>query len=185
MASNDPVESLFAGLTQQLQSFGRVLGIHALGIAHARFNGDFHCDLNETQKMVNTYRIQKCGNLIKHLFPLDSTAIIKIYNQIGPCSSNGVSEFLNQSKFSRSFFNWSKCFFSGKECNSSKRSTWSVNNIKHDTLDYSDNLLRIISYNIQFINSVSLTDSGLSFANSFAITHLSPFQHESDLHIDR
>ena len=52
IATNDLAESPFARLTQQLQSFGRVLGIHASGIAHAhaRFNGDFHRDLKDNSK---------------------------------------------------------------------------------------------------------------------------------------
>ena len=39
-------ESPFAGLTQQLQSFGRVLGIHASAPGQARINGDFKRQLN-------------------------------------------------------------------------------------------------------------------------------------------
>ena len=38
---NDMAESPFSGLTQQFQSFGRILGIHASGISQARINGDF------------------------------------------------------------------------------------------------------------------------------------------------
>ena len=44
MATNDPAESPFASLTVQLQSFGRVLGIHSSGVGHARVNGDFKRD---------------------------------------------------------------------------------------------------------------------------------------------
>lgn len=44
MASNDVPESPFAALTRQLQAFGRVLGIHAAAIGHARVNGDFNID---------------------------------------------------------------------------------------------------------------------------------------------
>ena len=40
MATNDMAESPFAGLTQQIQQFGRLLGIHASGIGQARINGD-------------------------------------------------------------------------------------------------------------------------------------------------
>jgi len=47
MATNDPAESPFATLTQQLQSFGRVLGIHASAIGQARINGDFHRDIKD------------------------------------------------------------------------------------------------------------------------------------------
>ena len=43
-ATNDPAESPFASLTRQLQSFGRVLGIHASAVGHARINGDFKRD---------------------------------------------------------------------------------------------------------------------------------------------
>ena len=41
MATNDTAESLFAGLTHQLDNFGTILGIHAAGISQARINGDF------------------------------------------------------------------------------------------------------------------------------------------------
>ena len=44
MATNDPAESPFAGLTRQMQTFGRVLGSHASAVAHARYNGDFKRD---------------------------------------------------------------------------------------------------------------------------------------------
>ena len=44
MATNNPAESPFASLTQQLQSFGRLLGIHASAVGHARINGDFKQD---------------------------------------------------------------------------------------------------------------------------------------------
>ena len=40
-ATNDPAESPFALLTRQLQSFGRVLGIHASAVGQARMNEDF------------------------------------------------------------------------------------------------------------------------------------------------
>ena len=41
MATNDPAESPFAALTQQLQCFGRVMGAHASAVGHARLHGDF------------------------------------------------------------------------------------------------------------------------------------------------
>ena len=41
MATNDPAESPFAALTQQLQCFGRVMGINASAVGHARLHGDF------------------------------------------------------------------------------------------------------------------------------------------------
>ena len=41
MATNDPEEILFASLTHQLQSFGRLLGIHASAVSHACMNKDF------------------------------------------------------------------------------------------------------------------------------------------------
>ena len=41
MATNDPAETPFASLTCQLQLFGRMLGIHASAVGHARVNGDF------------------------------------------------------------------------------------------------------------------------------------------------
>jgi hypothetical protein len=44
MATNDPAESPFALLTRQMQGFGRLLGIHASAVGHARFNGDFTRD---------------------------------------------------------------------------------------------------------------------------------------------
>ena len=40
MATNDPAESPFAALTQQLQSFGRIMGTHASAVGHARLHGD-------------------------------------------------------------------------------------------------------------------------------------------------
>jgi hypothetical protein len=43
MATNDPAESPFALLARQLQSFGRMLRIHASAVCHARVNGDFAC----------------------------------------------------------------------------------------------------------------------------------------------
>ncbi len=45
MATNDSAESPFASLTHQLQQFGRMLGIHASAVGHARINGDFNRDL--------------------------------------------------------------------------------------------------------------------------------------------
>ena len=47
MATNDPAESPFAALTRQMQSFGRVLGIHASAIGHARTNGDFKRNIKD------------------------------------------------------------------------------------------------------------------------------------------
>ena len=41
-ATNDPAESPFAILTQQMQQFGRILGILASAIGQARMNGDFN-----------------------------------------------------------------------------------------------------------------------------------------------
>ena len=49
MATNDPAESPFAQLTRQLQNFGRILGIHASAVGHARVNGDFKRDINNPQ----------------------------------------------------------------------------------------------------------------------------------------
>lgn len=40
-ASQDPAENSFDGLTQQIQTFGHVLGSHASSVGHARFSGDF------------------------------------------------------------------------------------------------------------------------------------------------
>jgi hypothetical protein len=48
MATNDAAESPFASLTLQLQSFGRVLGIHASAIGQARINGDFVRDFHNS-----------------------------------------------------------------------------------------------------------------------------------------
>ena len=48
MATNDPAESPFASLTHQLQSFGRVLGIHASAIGQAKINGDFKRDFENS-----------------------------------------------------------------------------------------------------------------------------------------
>jgi hypothetical protein len=47
-ATNDPAESPFAQLTRQLQCYGRVLGIHASAVGHARINGDFKRDINNS-----------------------------------------------------------------------------------------------------------------------------------------
>ena len=41
MATKDPAESPFASLTHQLQSFGRLLGVHSSAVGHAKINGDF------------------------------------------------------------------------------------------------------------------------------------------------
>lgn len=49
MATNDPAESPFAQLTQQLQTFGRILGIHASAVGHARVNGDFKRDIKNPE----------------------------------------------------------------------------------------------------------------------------------------
>ena len=46
MENNDLAESPFDSLTHQLQSFGRLLGIHASAVGHALVNGDFHWDFN-------------------------------------------------------------------------------------------------------------------------------------------
>lgn len=48
MATNDSAESPFAGLTQQMQQFGQVLGIHASAVSHAKFSGDFHLDYKDS-----------------------------------------------------------------------------------------------------------------------------------------
>jgi hypothetical protein len=45
-ATNDPAESPFAALTQQLQTFGHVVGIHASAIGQAQMNGDFKRNIN-------------------------------------------------------------------------------------------------------------------------------------------
>jgi len=50
MATNDPAESPFAMLTQQMQQYGRILGIHASAIGQARMNGDFVRDLMDSSK---------------------------------------------------------------------------------------------------------------------------------------
>ena len=50
MAINDPAKTLFAILTQQMQQYGRILGIHVLVIGQARMNGDFVQDLNYSSK---------------------------------------------------------------------------------------------------------------------------------------
>ena len=46
MVTSDPAEGPPAALTQQMQSFGRVTGIHATGVRQTRINGDFERDLN-------------------------------------------------------------------------------------------------------------------------------------------
>ena len=47
ITTNDPAEAPFAALTQQLEQFGRVLGIHASGVGQARIHGDFYRNLND------------------------------------------------------------------------------------------------------------------------------------------
>ena len=47
MATNDPAESPFAALTQQLQCFGRVMGAHASAVGHARLHGDMDRGLKD------------------------------------------------------------------------------------------------------------------------------------------
>jgi len=51
MATNDFAESPFAGLTQQMQQFGRVLGIHASAVSHAKFSGGFVWTIKTVQMM--------------------------------------------------------------------------------------------------------------------------------------
>ena len=41
MATNDTSEIPFLALTRKLEQYGRVLGIHAADIGHARINGEF------------------------------------------------------------------------------------------------------------------------------------------------
>ena len=41
MESNNPSEIPFTQITRQIQSFGRVLGINAAAVGHARHNGNF------------------------------------------------------------------------------------------------------------------------------------------------
>ena len=48
MATNDSAESPFASLTQQLQSVGRLLGIHASAVGHARMNKDFTHNIEDS-----------------------------------------------------------------------------------------------------------------------------------------
>ncbi len=50
MATNDPAETPFTSLTCQLQSFGRMLRIHASAVGHARVNGDFAHGIGGTSK---------------------------------------------------------------------------------------------------------------------------------------
>mmetsp|Transcript_26186 Transcript_26186/g.44648 ORF Transcript_26186/g.44648 Transcript_26186/m.44648 type:complete len:365 (-) Transcript_26186:8-1102(-) len=62
MATNDPAESPFALLTQQLQSFGRVLGIHASAIGQARMNGDFKT-AKKTATRTNAKKVNKASKI--------------------------------------------------------------------------------------------------------------------------
>jgi hypothetical protein len=50
MATNDPAESPFASLTHQLQSFGRLLGIHASAVGHACMNKDFTRNIEDSSR---------------------------------------------------------------------------------------------------------------------------------------
>ena len=43
-ATNYSAERLFAALTQQIQQFGKILGIHASAVGQSRMNGDFKRD---------------------------------------------------------------------------------------------------------------------------------------------
>ena len=43
-ATNDSAERPFAMLTQQIQQFGTILGIHASAVGQAKMNGDFKRD---------------------------------------------------------------------------------------------------------------------------------------------
>ena len=47
MATNHPLESPFAALTQQLQCFSQVMGVHASAVGPARLHGDFDCSWKE------------------------------------------------------------------------------------------------------------------------------------------
>ena len=57
MATNDPAESPFASLTRQLQTFGRVLGIHASAVGHARVNKDFGRDYKDDSNNGNYWKL--------------------------------------------------------------------------------------------------------------------------------
>ena len=57
MATNDPAESQFAALTRQLQSFGRLLGIHAAAVGQSCFNGDLSCDLENPDNNGTFYQL--------------------------------------------------------------------------------------------------------------------------------
>lgn len=59
MATNDFAESPFAGLTQQMQQFGRVLGIHASAVSHAKFSGDFCLDYKDSTNDGRYFKLPK------------------------------------------------------------------------------------------------------------------------------
>ena len=57
MASNDPSESPFKKLTRQLQIFGRVPGINAADVGHARQNGGFRRNSGDYEGMVAFHKL--------------------------------------------------------------------------------------------------------------------------------
>ena len=74
MVTNDPAESPFVAFTRKLDKYGRVLGIHAAAIGHARTNGDFYQGYLKNPNNEGTY--QKLPpdmrvSLLKFAFSLD------------------------------------------------------------------------------------------------------------------
>jgi len=59
MATNDSAESPFAMLTQQMQQFGTILGIHASAVGQAKMNGDFKRDSQGRESTGSFLRLPK------------------------------------------------------------------------------------------------------------------------------
>ena len=77
MATNDPAETPFASLTRQLQLFGRMLGIHASAVGHARVNGDFARGIGGTSKDGAYHQLSNnmCQSLLQ--FALNVAPIVR------------------------------------------------------------------------------------------------------------
>ena len=74
MANNNPVESPFAAITRQLQSFGQVLGIHAAADSYTRMNSDFRRDLTDESNKGAVLKLTKDMHHSLLMFPLKSAS---------------------------------------------------------------------------------------------------------------
>ena len=91
MATNDPAEGPFAALTSQLQSFGRILGMHASGIGQARVNSDFDLDLNDGNTDGTYYMLPK--NM--------QTSLLKFALKIAPEFKRKMSEDVKRQRLGK------------------------------------------------------------------------------------